>query len=108
MNKLERLQALRKILERPESWCQGSFAQDENGKTVDSTNKRACKYCLAGGIRSLQLNDVEFLEIRNELSIHLMNTSLVDWNDDTSRKHTEVLELLDKAIESTKRGIINE
>lgn len=35
MNPIEHLQAVRKIIEKPENWTQGTFARDRQGNSVD-------------------------------------------------------------------------
>ena len=44
------LRAARKLIEKPENWCKGSFARDPSGTAVDLASRNACAWCVWGAV----------------------------------------------------------
>lgn len=114
MSTLQVLKAARKLIERPESWTQGSFAATANDGSVDADVSTYSPYancfCAWGAVRraASDMGDI-MLELP---AMHALTKALdrddggelpgghiACWNDMPGRKHADVLALFDRAIE---------
>jgi hypothetical protein len=71
-------------------WCQQMNAQDAEGDEIEVKDKRAVKFCWAGGMQKVGLGDYvdDFsAEANRYMGIH----NMVDFNDDLGRKRSEVI-----------------
>lgn len=103
MEPRELLQRVRKLIENPHQWTQGAWARDGEGHPwTAGPLERADKWCLIGaiGVISTYIPPT----IRNkavEAAITQLRLAgakrIVDYND--SHTHSEVIDLLDRAIE---------
>jgi hypothetical protein len=111
------LRDTRKILQERQHWTQCVSAADRNGQVVDTLDDRAFCFCLIGAIdRAIQPYKIEASgvtdKILNAISALKFNRefayiSIIDFNDDSNRKHEEILQVLDKAIERAKPNETN-
>jgi hypothetical protein len=99
------LEKLKKLFSNPEHWTKGCFARDSTGWSSASIQSGVC-WCLVGGISKVSDNHGEYRQIRDRLLLALKGSNynddsgpLIEWNDLPERKHSEVIALIDKAIE---------
>ena len=87
--------AARKLLSDPKCWTQGAAVRTADGAAA-WYGRDAVSYCIIGALNHVDACYDAF-EVLYEL---LPNCTISGWNDDPARTHTEVLELLDTAIEA--------
>ena len=98
------LEKLGDVLE--EGWCQGAYAQGEDGENLDIEDPRAVSHCLIGGLYAV-VPGVENTYMRNAMREALCQalerpslvsgTTLAGWNDAAGRKKEEVVSLCKRA-----------
>jgi len=109
------LRRARGLITEPEHWTKNAFARDAKADVVAVGNEAATCFCSVGAIERAKMDENE------PYSTHLLafevaaSMAPIDWrdvhrggplplswlmsyNDDTARKHAEVLEVFDKAI----------
>ncbi|HKR19992.1 MAG TPA: hypothetical protein VJS41_07600 [Stellaceae bacterium] len=96
-------------------WCQGAMAKDAQGRATEASSPEAVAFDLVGAIERAVLNllggDRDTL-IQNYYKgfyalawgLHT-HSKLSAWNDDTARRHAEVLERFDLALMQTTRPL---
>lgn len=79
------LKAARKLIERPDSWCQGTFLSNDGRR------------CASGALVDVgaSLCDTSY----TALGFACGNSIVCEWNDAPKRTHAEVLAAFDRAIE---------
>lgn len=94
--------AVRKLIEKPENFCQNDYSQDEKGNYCPVDDKRACKFCIDGAMFKIQM-DTQGKVKEDDLYVGLKpfclemgHAGAILINDDEG--HAKTLELLDKAI----------
>ena len=116
------LSRARELIQSPEHWTQGTYAEDAEHRVVNTWEDSACHFCLIGAIRRASFEAVggKYGPMRSmrDATMHsstvrligalrrryrmttgaLSDWSLSAWNDVSTRQHHEVLELLDDAI----------
>jgi hypothetical protein len=98
MKESERLRAARKLIEKPENWMQGGYADNPHNGLAN-----ACRFCSIGAVLRVRGEEVTALDF-NSTSRYLqrvldnMNegSCVADFNDNHS--HSHVMELFDAAI----------
>lgn len=112
----DQLEAVYKLIERPEAWTQGRYAYGEGNSDLDEFNSsRAAKHanavcwCLAGAAVRCNLIESDS-DTGNSAALQealgLEEDVLVcDWND--SHTHPEVLALLQAAIDRAPTRLLN-
>jgi hypothetical protein len=97
MTTLEVLRGMRELLSEPTRWTQDTNARSSDGDEVLYHSDLADCWCLDGALLKLTRHDGDvYLAVRKALPVDV----LCVWNDAPERTHAEVLELLDKAIQS--------
>lgn len=93
----------RELLSDENKWTQGWLARDKDGEPVDERQVEAVCFCSVGAIyvTSDPFTPVPY-SARKYLEAIVGNVP--NWNDHTNRKHSEILEAFDKAIELAKEG----
>lgn len=99
---IEIMKAARVILAEPKHWTKGAMARDATGRPCTSNSPKAVCWCIEGAIEKATRSEM-YVGTPGYLVAHLL-TEKTDtqhfgvhvWNDDPSRTHAEVLELLDK------------
>ena len=97
------LKKARKLIEKPENWCQGAFARDGRGAATDVGSRDACRWCARGAIRentrdNWMLESLAFEALVLAVPKGTSMNSPVLFNDEPGRKHAAVLRLFDKAL----------
>lgn len=87
MNK-EKLIAARALIER--GWCQGTYARNKNGYSVEFDSPQATQFCIMGALNRVGLNIEDY---RKDLS----QGSFIKFNDITGTKD-KVLAWFDRRI----------
>ena len=87
------------LLSDPNKWTKDVLARRHDGSPVPPTSPAACSFCIVGALYHCYPSeqamkiwiklDEEFYDKNDEKGIG-------DWNDDPSRTHEEVVELLKK------------
>jgi len=103
----EILVAGRDLLSNPDHWIKKTLARSKNGEKCDPTEARATCFCTIGAIhkvvgsgqKSLKLEVVGYLIKALDERKHRVSAIVVAFNDHPTTKHSDVLELWDKAIE---------
>ena len=109
MKAIEILQLARALIAQPHNWTQRAPARDCNGERVGVDDPQASQFCLTGALKrieilnNLSVNDTELERANLILGIHLPRPAreLAQFND--YWEHHEVLELLNKAINSLSK-----
>lgn len=106
---LETLTKVRELLSDPDRWCQGLRARNKDGLPVEPDGRTAVSWCLSGAIQRVSATSYlgfdaisaidEIFDARSVLD-EIIYVSLEEYND--THTHTEVLALLDEAIEKEK------
>jgi hypothetical protein len=109
MKPSEVLRAARKLIERPESWTQGTWARSANGSELPREKRdRAKSYCQMGATFTACSNLGVGGKVAERCLLLLRDAeqteNLAEWNDAFERKHGEVLEAFDRAIEIAESG----
>lgn len=84
-----------------QGWCQGVYAQDENGHSVESQSPQAVRWCLYGAISKASEITVIDPDTFNFLRINFPSIQggyFSIWNDEKERTQEDVVDLLNKAI----------
>ncbi len=96
----DQLEAVYKLIEKPENWTRGWFARTASGEEVAPRDPRASCWCIEGALCKV-LNvgtiDVEGIDAREELERKYDLEASMNDNKDT--EHAQVLALLKSAIE---------
>jgi hypothetical protein len=90
----------RMLVSKPERWCKGSSARSKHGKIVELGTPYAYSHCARGAILSVSGSSSEGYE-----AIGLINTEgegLVNFNDNETTTHADVLDAFDRAIAGAK------
>jgi hypothetical protein len=92
---------LAKSLIENHGWCQGTFAKDDCGRTVNSLSPEATSFCIAGACSRAAhtaRSANNYLGMLRRLRQHLQGIPPAEFNDVPGRTKEEVLALFDKAI----------
>lgn len=88
------------LLSDPKNWCQGPAAKDKDGNKVDPLDDKAISWCLLGACCKCYTNPTSYFDKVDIIHKELLNIGvpprIVEWNDSPQRKHSELLELLQK------------
>ena len=82
------------LLARPESWTQGDFSRDKEGRSARSRPEEQCSWCLMGALMKCYPQFSSRMVITDLLRDKAGCASLSYWNDAPERTHAEVLALL--------------
>lgn len=96
MHTKQHLQAARELLSDESRWTKRSYARDVNGHPCSAKSPDACKWCLLGAIQATRVSPFSMAADAVEA---LIGYQVDVFNDACYRKHTEVLQLIDKAID---------
>ena len=104
MKILKILKNVREKLYDTDAWIQGTYALDKKGKYIHEQSEEAVCWCLVGAIYSICGYETSTSKsVEQELQKHLNSDeyhSPTDYNDSLNTKHSDVLDLLDTAIEN--------
>jgi hypothetical protein len=104
MTSSEFLKAIKDLIKDPEHWTQVAIARDINGQPTFTLAKNAVSWCLKAAMYKVgNYNQIVGKEPFNRARLTLNRIVGCDcglFND--SHTHTEVIALLDKAIEMTE------
>lgn len=93
--------AARRLISKPERWCQGYYAFDKKGNFVDPSDDGAVRWCAEGAcLRVAQKREFDDHPALQLLRNQLKRNDIPNWNDTRRRTHKQVLNLFDKAIET--------
>lgn len=81
------------LLAKPESWTQGAFARDAEGRATQDLMQSAC-WCVAGAIKRCYESRVDRQKALDRLEDETGWYAIPPWNDDPARTHAEVVDLL--------------
>lgn len=101
------LTAARFLLTDKENWAQNYYAYDKKGNLVPPESHEACKWCSAGAVSAVVQGDSAYYAANclTEATKQMGCSATVIYNDNPKRKHKEILELFDKAIEIAAKEI---
>lgn len=91
---------IHELLATPDKWTQRAFAKTATGEITSSLAPDAKCWCLVGAIVKCYGDDgIEGFQARMDVTRNLTIAagepdSIVNWNDNPSRTHAEVLELV--------------
>lgn len=99
ITELQVLKGARELLSDESKWAKGFFAFDKDGERCGACSPEACKFCLIGAMRKVAGRDTSVtVNCLTEIYNYLGHNLAADWNDDADRKHSEVIDLLNKTI----------
>jgi len=105
MTTAEYLREMRKLIEKPENWCQGEYARDANGNRVHDGSGAATRWCALGSYWKVRYSHPEFettpLNLLAKAATQRGVQGVADFND--SHTHEEVLALFDEAIAEAEK-----
>lgn len=86
------------LLDSPEKWCQGPYAEDASGEAVDERSPDACSWCLVGAISRCYMPDGDddlrdYLRACNAIR-KAVGVECGRWNDAPERTFQEVRDVL--------------
>lgn len=93
---LEHLKRMRGLL--ASGWTQGALARDRNGHEVSETSDNAVSFCIAGAMYRSARGLIRLWSIHHALR-EVNADEIASWNDARNRTQSEVLALIDRAIE---------
>lgn len=100
---LDTLRRARELLSEPNSWTQGTYARDAQGKRCYIWEDCRVCLCVEGALFSAH-EDIEVcVAARDAFEGSLGGAPLDEWNDAPERTHAEVLEAFDRAIAAEER-----
>lgn len=107
---------LKTLLSDPDRWCKLEFARDANGQATLEYHKNACSWCIAAaiqvvasrssfcffytGFRQQLVDKMKSVMRWNMPESHHKLSGLEGFNDHPDTKHSDILALIDKSIES--------
>lgn len=114
---LNDVKAMRELLSDPAHWMQHSYSNGMGLFSDSIWDDHSTSFCFVGSIYKtvdLRLGYGGEMSQRQRIAdlvlfFRVMGTgdiSLVRWNDDPTRTHSDVLDLLDRAIAQLERGIL--
>lgn len=107
---IDYLQAVQKLIEKPDNWLQNDVVQNDSGEESGFGRVDASKFCLFGACAHLRERGVAdhiyrhadtALDIAADQRTGIAN--FIEFNDAPGRKHAEVLSLIDDAIEISRQ-----
>ncbi len=89
-------------------WCQGAWAENEDGLAVDPGDREACAWCITGALRAVAHDTTAdrataTAAIIRVFPLFMWADSIINFNDYPARTKAEVLTLFDRAIEEAER-----
>ena len=107
MSAVSVLEHARKVLDKPENWCQGESAIDVDGNPCRLKDNNVKQWCMLSAIDDYSLPHrgvyYRFHRIAVDLcKEHVPGTFITAFNDAPERTHGEVIGFLDKMIEKAK------
>lgn len=96
---LEHLKKMRDLLAK--GWTQGALARNRSGRKVRVKSNKAASFCIMGAhyhVRRMTSGKT-MLDALFIAAVELNIPSLTSWNDARNRTQSEVLALIDRAIE---------
>lgn len=102
------LQDARRLLASPERWCRGRLAQGCDGRHRKVVAPDVHSFCLEGAILCAASEDPAAEKDAQRVLREVIGIprgccrALFDWNDALTRKHAEVIQALDDAIENAE------
>lgn len=104
----ELLERAKAKISNPDSWIQGTYAQNAEGMRVGFSNAAACKFCSEGALLNVCVEESDSLVLENQMTarriLDQVTGHTVAWNDAPGRSHSEVMEMFDEAIAIAKAG----
>lgn len=89
----DQLEAVYRLIEKPENWTQNTYARDAFNEPIAISHEDAVCWCLRGAVLKVTPEpDVSLCELFGV-------NSVLDFNDHPRRTHSEVLALLQQAID---------
>src|SRR5271155_1606520 len=93
---------IKELLADPNSWCKGSYAEDERGLKTNPCDGKAAKWCLAGACAkcyescsgSAMIFYGDMYNLLHQTIIKRYGTSVAEYND--HHTHDEVLALVEE------------
>lgn len=102
MDTLKTLKAVRDLFADPTHWTQCSYAKDPEGKHISAFDPTAVCWCVLGAVRRFSRdadeNKLVIIKMREANAI----TFIGSWNDERSRTHQDILDMLDNTIAYVK------
>lgn len=100
MTPLDALTAARALIAPgPECWTQDSWARNAMGEEVPPASLDACRWCGRGALKTITQNRGDD---RDMLDGCVPGGDFINWQDEPTRTHAEVLSAFDRAIERAK------
>ena len=126
---LKDLERTRRLLDRPEAWIQHDYAVDAAGQAVPARSRKAVGFCLIGAAdracRGRNESPLSWDDLDGEALAEAVLArprlgplakalcrakrlpmrklpQLMNWNDESKRRHAHVVRLLDRAIENER------
>ena len=109
MRRSEILTRARELIATPDKWCQGAVGFTFDGIEIEPCDldfgAEAVRLCAFGAIRAVTRNSYKAQPANRALARAAgcgYGQEAIDWNNDLTRSHVEVLAAFDRAIEATK------
>jgi hypothetical protein len=96
----------RKLIERPEHWCQGATARGKDGLSAGLW-AGAYSYCMQGAIQKATPGEMHILPaydyLCRTLPVRYRTRGLPAFNDVKTRTHAQVLKVFNRAIKAAQK-----
>lgn len=91
--------AARAVIADESRWTKAAFAEDKNGRPVNSQAPDAARWCADGALRKVAESDhsTRFMNVRDALARESFSGGIIGTND---KGHGAVLRMYDRAIEA--------
>ena len=112
MTTREALEGVRKLLSSENRWCQYEMAQTNDGSSIHPQHSDACAWCLMGAVSHIcggglgedsPIDDILSVNRKLRLALSALHPdvrgTVADWQDHHDRKHSDVLAVIDRAID---------
>lgn len=110
MTAIEILEKAKSLIDHPSKWTVGAYARDGNDMPVTVDSELACKFDMGGAL--FKVFDTRFAPTGEQkpeferawkaLAKAIGTSRLLHWQDELGRKHSDVINAFNKAIESLK------
>ena len=86
---------IKELLSDESKWTQGCMARDEHGYSVDSVNKSAASWCLAGAAQKCYPPGLNYLGAMSKLDSYIPGTAgVITFNDHAGTTFADIQRLL--------------
>jgi hypothetical protein len=86
-------------------WTKGRLARTESGRSVDVYSRKAARFCISGAHERASVRHLSATKAAawRQINIASRYPSVIGFNDASTTKKKDVVELLERAIQNSKK-----